>query len=145
MSEPQRVDPSADQPSAGASRRSDTALLCLSALLGGVAVAAGAFGAHALDGQLSVKAQGWYQAATHYLLVHAVLAVACSALRPVIGPAGCRAGWLLCAGAVVFSGTLLAMAFGAPRILGAVTPIGGVLLLAGWGVLALSAWQASRR
>ncbi|MEM7376812.1 MAG: DUF423 domain-containing protein [Pseudomonadota bacterium] len=145
MSVSQRGDPVYDRASAGASRRGDAALMCVAALLGGVAVAVGAFGAHALDGQLTEKAQGWYQTATHYLLLHAVLAVACSAMRPVVGPAGCRAGWLLCAGAVVFSGTLLAMAFGAPRTLGAVTPIGGVLLLAGWGVLAGSAWRAARR
>jgi uncharacterized membrane protein YgdD (TMEM256/DUF423 family) len=100
----------------------------LAALSGAIAVAAGAFGAHGASG----PAVDWLKTGGHYQLVHAVAALV--ALRvEARGPA-----WLFVAGGAVFAGTLYVMALGAPRWLGAVTPIGGALLIGGWLWLAWS-------
>ena len=97
-------------------------LLVLAALSGALAVGAGAFGAHGASGQ----AVEWLKTGAHYQLVHAVAALV--ALRmEARGPA-----WLFVAGGLVFAGTLYLMALGLPRWLGAITPIGGTLLIAGW-------------
>ena len=105
--------------------------------LGTIGVALGAFGAHGLEGRLTAQAAGWGDTATFYLLLHAVavLAVALATERRAMR----RAGWLMASGAAVFAGTLYAVALGAPTILGAVTPVGGVLMIAGWISLALEA------
>ena len=111
-------------------------LVTAAALLGFAGVALGAFGAHALDGQLSEEARGWWSTATAYALPHAAAALAAG----LSGQAGRvrLGGWLMVGGAVIFAGSLYAMALGAPRGLGAVTPVGGLSLLAGWLSLALS-------
>ncbi|MFD1786976.1 DUF423 domain-containing protein [Sphingomonas floccifaciens] len=106
-----------------------TVISILAALSGAIAVAAGAFGAHGAEG----KAAEWLRTGGEYQLIHAVAALV--ALRmEARGPAA-----LFVAGGAVFALTLYAMAFGAPRWLGAITPIGGTLLIAGWLWLA---WQA---
>lgn len=107
------------------------------ALLGFLAVALGAFGAHGLEGRLAPEAIGWWETATLYALVHAVAALAVS----LSGRGGLTAwsGWAFIAGTVIFAGTLYAMALGAPRWFGAITPIGGIGLLAGWALVALGA------
>ncbi|MFK8000552.1 MAG: DUF423 domain-containing protein [Polyangiales bacterium] len=113
-------------------------ILIAAALHGFAAVGLGAFGAHALrarfeDGAEGLKAQGWWHTATQYQLTHAVALFALAALsaRAASGVASAAA---LCfaVGSLVFSGTLYAMALGAPRWFGAITPIGGLLLLGGW-------------
>jgi uncharacterized membrane protein YgdD (TMEM256/DUF423 family) len=97
-------------------------LAILAALSGAMAVAAGAFGAHGASGD----AVEWLKTGGHYQLVHAVAALV--ALRmEARGPA-----WLFVVGGAVFAGTLYLMAIGAPRWLGAITPIGGALLIGGW-------------
>jgi uncharacterized membrane protein YgdD (TMEM256/DUF423 family) len=94
----------------------------IAALSGALAVAAGAFGAHGATGQ----AADWLRTGGQYQLIHAVAALV--ALRwEARGPA-----MLFVAGGAVFAVTLYAMALGAPRWLGAVTPIGGALLIGGW-------------
>lgn len=103
-------------------------LAILAALSGAVAVGAGAFGAHAASGD----AAEWLKTGGHYQLIHAVAALLALRLE-ARGPA-----WLFVAGGLVFAGTLYLMAIGAPRWLGAVTPIGGALLIAGWLWLAWS-------
>jgi uncharacterized membrane protein YgdD (TMEM256/DUF423 family) len=112
-------------------------LIAAAALLGFLGVAFGAFGAHALGGQLTEQSRGWWDTATSYLLPHAAAALAVG----LSGRTGrfMLAGWLFVAGAVIFAGSLYAMALGAPRGLGAVTPIGGIGLLSGWLTLALAA------
>lgn len=112
--------------------------LVTAGLLGAIAIALGAFGAHALKDRLALvpEAAGWWQTATFYLLTHAV------ALGAIPG----RSVWparLWAFGAVIFAGTLYAMALGAPRWFGAITPIGGSFLIAGWVVLAWTARQES--
>ncbi len=109
-------------------------LMTLAALSGFIAVAAGAFGAHGVS---DVTAKSWLTTGAHYQMVHALAAF--TAVRLGRQGAGAAAGWLFLAGGAVFAGTLYAMALGAPHILGAVTPIGGLLLLAGWLTLAWTA------
>ena len=106
-------------------------LMMLAALSGAMAVAAGAFGAHGASG----AAVEWLKTGAHYQLVHAVAALVALRLE-ARGPA-----WLFVIGGAVFAGTLYLMAFGAPRWFGAITPIGGALLIAGWLWLA---WIAMR-
>ena len=60
------------------------------------------------------------------------------------GGGGLTAGWLFLAGALVFAATLYAMGLGGPRWLGAVTPVGGVLMIAGWAALAWAAFFGAR-
>lgn len=103
-------------------------LAVLAALSGAVAVAAGAFGAHGASG----LAAEWLKTGAQYQLIHAIAALV--ALRmDATGPA-----WLFVGGSAVFAATLYLMAVGAPHWLGAITPIGGAALIAGWLWLALS-------
>ena len=107
---------------------------CAFALLG---VAAGAFGAHALRARLDAPALAVWETAARYQLFHALalLAVALAASRwPA--PGWAAAGWLFVAGTVVFSGSLYLLVLTGTRWLGAVTPLGGLCLLAGWAMLA---------
>lgn len=106
-------------------------LVVLAALSGAMAVGAGAFGAHGASGD----AARWLTTGAHYQIVHAVAALV-AAQMGARGP-----GWLFVAGSAVFAGTLYLMALGLPKWLGAVTPVGGVLLIAGWLWLA---WAAAR-
>ena len=117
------------------------AIVVAGALLGGSAVMLGAFGAHALRESLSPEQAGWWATGVQYQMWHALalLLVAALPVRRAGLAAGCLGG-----GAAIFSVTLYAMALGGPRWLGAVTPIGGVLMIAGWAVLAWSAWQKAR-
>jgi len=112
--------------------------LVTAGLLGAIAIALGAFGAHGFKERLALipEAAGWWQTATFYLLTHAV-AIGATAGRSAL-PA-----LLWAMGSVTFAGTLYAMALGAPRWFGAITPIGGSLLIAGWVVLAWSSRRES--
>jgi uncharacterized membrane protein YgdD (TMEM256/DUF423 family) len=106
--------------------------LALAALNGLMGVAAGAFGAHAVS---DPQSREWLRTGAQYQLIHAAAALACFGLiRAAAGPAG-WAGWLFGFGGLVFGGSLYLMAATGVRALGAITPIGGVLLLAGWAVL----------
>ena len=119
------------------------AALTLAALLMFVAVAAGAFGAHALRTRLAPDMSAVWQTAVQYHVWHA-LGLAIVGLLTIHVPERvglATAGWLFVAGIVLFSGSLYAMALTGVRALGAITPIGGVAVLAGWLSLA---WAASR-
>ncbi|MGK2912194.1 MAG: DUF423 domain-containing protein [Sphingobium sp.] len=94
----------------------------LAALSAALAIAAGAFGAH---GAASPQAAEWLRTGGMYQLVHAVAAVAI--MNIARGPAG-----LMLAGGAIFGGALYVMALGGPKWLGAITPIGGTLLIAAW-------------
>ncbi|MHA6720758.1 DUF423 domain-containing protein [Sphingomonas sp. RS6] len=107
-------------------------LAILAALCGAMAVAAGAFGAHGAQGQ----AVEWLKTGGHYQLVHAVAALVAIQMG-ARGPA-----WLFVVGGFVFAATLYLMALGLPRWLGAVTPIGGAAMIAGWLWLA---WVVASR
>ena len=94
----------------------------LAALSGALAVAAGAFGAHGASGE----AREWLKTGGHYQLIHAVAALVAMRVE-ARGPA-----WLFVVGGAIFAGTLYLMAIGAPRWFGAITPVGGALLIGGW-------------
>jgi uncharacterized membrane protein YgdD (TMEM256/DUF423 family) len=117
--------------------------LTTGSLLGGLAVAAGAFGAHGLKAFLEAHGQaGNWETAARYALVHALATVAVgtlAAVRPAPGLAA--AGWCFLVGTAIFSGCLFALALSGIKILGAVVPIGGVLLIAGWMLLAYAGWH----
>ena len=120
-------------------------LFSLGAFSGFFAVAAGAFGAHALKSRLSAEMLAVFETGARYQLIHAVavLAVA-SALIQLQIPLLRTAAWLFLAGSVFFSGSLYALALTGIRILGVVTPFGGLMFLAGWLVLAVAPFVQSR-
>ena len=109
-----------------------------------VAVALGAFGAHALRARLTPDMTAVWQTAVQYHAWHALAVLAVGVL--LLQWPGQRsvevAGWLFVAGIVLFSGSLYAMALTGVRGLGAVTPFGGVAFLAGWAALV---WAAATR
>lgn len=103
----------------------------LLALSGAIAVIAGAYGAHGAQAAHGAKAAEWLATGAQYALIHAI-----AGLVALPRSKGIAALFLL--GAAIFSGTLYAMALGGPRILGAVTPLGGLALILGWTWLAIS-------
>ena len=121
----------------------DRTFFALGAALAGIAVAAGAFGAHGLRARLEPDMLAVFETAVRYQMYHALalLAVAWAITRWPAGNAQ-LAGWLFVAGIVVFSGSLYVLALSGTRWLGAITPVGGVCFLAGWGVLAWTMWRA---
>ena len=114
----------------------DRKILLAGALLAATGIACGAFGAHALRDALGPARLGWWQTAVQYQMWHALALMALAAL-PLP-----RLGWpaaLLGFGTVVFAGTLYLMALTDLRWLGAITPLGGLLMIAGW---LLIGWRA---
>lgn len=115
---------------------------------GFLAVAFGAFGAHGLQARLAdvadgAKRLGWWQTGAQYHLLHA-LALGLVALVVARAPAARFAGGAFVLGTLLFSGSLYVMALGGPRWLGAITPLGGLSLLAGWALLAWCGVALSR-
>ena len=122
------------------SARITLVVACLAMFL---AVALGAFGAHALKSRLSGEAAGVWQTAVQYHAWHA-LALFGLGLLMLHWPERLGLGftaWMFVAGIVLFSGSLYALALTGVRGLGAVTPIGGIAFLVGWAVLA---WAIGR-
>ncbi len=104
-----------------------------SALLA-LAVAMGAFGAHALKGKLDAYGMGIWEKAVFYHFVHAIGLLIVSRTIPQVDTA--VVCWLLVAGIVLFSGSLYVLALTGVTVLGAVTPLGGVAFIAAWVLLA---------
>ncbi|HEY7096653.1 MAG TPA: DUF423 domain-containing protein [Terriglobales bacterium] len=112
-----------------------------------LAVTFGAFGAHVLKNRLDAYSMNVYEKAVFYHFVHAlgILLVALLARTSAISVAAqVRVGWLLLIGIVLFSGSLYALAISGFRILGAITPIGGIAFIAGWLFLVYDALRAHR-
>ncbi|MDN3454186.1 MULTISPECIES: DUF423 domain-containing protein [unclassified Psychrobacter] len=105
-----------------------------------IAVALGAFGAHGLEGRVSTQQLEWWQTATLYLFVHA-LGLLLVGLLIRLKYMTQTTAWLLQIGIIIFAGSLYAMTLGAPRWFGAITPIGGILMIAGWLWLAVSMFR----
>jgi uncharacterized membrane protein YgdD (TMEM256/DUF423 family) len=105
-----------------------------------LAVVAGAFGAHALAARLDAHSLSLWETAARYLMYGAlgILAVGLAG-RPSPLRGSDAAAWCLLAGTLIFSGTVGALALGGPRWLGAVTPVGGLLLIAGFALFGLAA------
>jgi uncharacterized membrane protein YgdD (TMEM256/DUF423 family) len=121
-------------------------LLALGALLGGLGVAAGAFGAHALKAVLPAEMQAVFETAVRYQMYHALALLIIGGARwgPPDGQSLVQtAGWCFVAGVLLFSGSLYVLALSGIRWLGAVTPLGGAAFLIGWGLLAWAALKGS--
>ncbi|MBD2167897.1 DUF423 domain-containing protein [Calothrix membranacea FACHB-236] len=117
--------------------------LSIAAILGGLSVAGGAFGAHALREKISERSLEIFDTGTRYQMYHALalLVVALLLSRTESPPATLVAsGWLFIIGIVIFSGSLYALSLTGVKSLGAIAPIGGAAFIAGWGTLAIAAW-----
>jgi uncharacterized membrane protein YgdD (TMEM256/DUF423 family) len=114
-------------------------LLALAALLG-------ALGTHALRGQLSAEHLGAFLTANRYQYFHSLGLLGVGlAMRDNRSPLLRWVVWLLVTGILIFCGTIYAVALGAPALLGALTALGGVLLMAAWIFFAWTLWQARVR
>jgi uncharacterized membrane protein YgdD (TMEM256/DUF423 family) len=143
------------------------------AVLGGFSVALGAFGAHGLESALrgakkpagtggsvdvepsSAAKQGLaepelakrlaqWETAARYHMYHALAILAAAwLLTRGGGPAANVAGWCFLLGVLIFSGCLYALVLSGARVLGAIVPVGGVLLIVGWVALAIAGWKSS--
>ena len=121
----------------------------MSAALGATGVILGAFGAHALKKILPPELLASFEVGVRYQLIHAAALLALAALpAQVASPWIARAGGLWSVGILLFSGSIYLLAcrhaLGMPglKVLGPVTPIGGLLLILGWGALFAAAWKA---
>lgn len=114
----------------------------LGSVLAGLAVLFGAFGAHALRARLTPADLATFEIGVRYQMYHALALLAVAwAMSRWEGTGLVVAGWLFVGGITVFSGSLYVLVLTGQRWLGAITPIGGVALIVGWGVLA---WTALR-
>ncbi|PSB29946.1 DUF423 domain-containing protein [Stenomitos frigidus] len=118
--------------------------LTVAAILAGLAVAAGAFASHALKERLTERALEIFETAARYQMYHALalFLVAILLSRVESAPSTLAvAGYAFIAGIAIFSGSLYALSLTGIKWLGAITPLGGVAFLIGWGCLAIAAWQ----
>ncbi|EJL27266.1 DUF423 domain-containing protein [Brevibacillus sp. BC25] len=117
--------------------------LMLGSISGFLSVALGAFGAHALKEKLDAYSLGIFHTGVTYQTTHALALVLVALLLKWYPDSSglVWAGWCFAAGTLVFSGSLYTLAMTGIKVLGAITPIGGVLFLAGWALLAIHAWK----
>jgi len=119
------------------------AWVSLGGFLCALGIGVAAFGAHGLEGTLDEQALEWWDLAGEYLIVGGLgLCLVGVVAHQRLMRAFDNAGLALFLGTVIFAGTLIAMAWGGPRWLGAVTPVGGGLMILGFLIFA---WQATRR
>ncbi|NEZ65023.1 DUF423 domain-containing protein [Leptolyngbyaceae cyanobacterium CCMR0082] len=122
-----------------------TARLCIAiaSILGGLSVAGGAFGAHALKAQLTEKSLATFEIGTRYQMYHslALLLVGLLWLQLPNNSWLSYASWAFIIGIVIFSGSLYGLSLSGIKILGAVAPIGGFALIIGWAFLATAAFS----
>src|SRR3954454_19967874 len=114
----------------------DRVFIIIAALSGFIGVAAGAFGAHSLQERLTADMLDVFKTGASYQMYHALALLAVGILLGRFSTDGSpwlnAAGWLFVAGTVLFSGSLYALALSDVRVLGAITPLGGVAFLGGW-------------
>ena len=116
--------------------------ITISAVLGFLGVALGAFGAHGLKSKLSVDMMAIFETGARYHLIHAVALFGIGILARQMDVTAIKvAGISMIFGILVFSGSLYALAISGVRVLGAITPIGGLGFLIGWAALAIAAIQ----
>lgn len=111
------------------------ALFATGAVLAGLGVVLGAFGAHALEARVTAERLVTFETAVRYQLIHSLAILAAALLG---GERAILAGVLFIAGTAVFSGSLYLLVITGARWLGAVTPLGGVAFIVGWALLALA-------
>jgi uncharacterized membrane protein YgdD (TMEM256/DUF423 family) len=117
--------------------------LAAAGILLALATALGAFGAHALKAQLAPDRLQVYETAVRYHFFHALGLLGIGVTMRFVDASPVRwAAVLVLAGIVLFSGSLYALTFGAPRLLGVVTPFGGLALIAGWICFAAGVWRS---
>ena len=117
--------------------------LAIAGILLALATVFGAFGAHALKAQLSPDRLQVYETAVRYHFFHALGLLGIGLTLRFIDVAAVRwAAVLVIVGIVLFSGSLYALTFGAPRPFGIVTPVGGLALIAGWICFAAGVWRS---
>ncbi len=119
-------------------------LLVLAGLFAALAVLLGAFGAHGLKAKLTPEMLAVYQTGVQYHMWHALglAVIGFAALHWPQANALRWAGWLMIAGIVLFSGSLYALALTNIKILGAITPFGGLAFIVAWLVFAVSVWKS---
>jgi uncharacterized membrane protein YgdD (TMEM256/DUF423 family) len=118
--------------------------LAIAAILAGLSVAAGAFASHALKEKLSERFLEIFETGARYQMYHALalLLVAVLLSRAEAAQALLNAaGWSFIAGITIFSGSLYLLSLTGIKWLGAITPLGGVAFLVGWGCLAIAAFS----
>jgi uncharacterized membrane protein YgdD (TMEM256/DUF423 family) len=121
----------------------DRIFFALGSISAFLAVGLGAFGAHGLKGRLTPELLATFEVGVRYQMYHALALLAVAwACTKWPGPFTTAAGWLFIAGTVIFSGSLYGLSLTGVRWLGAVTPLGGLALLAGWGCLAWAALKS---
>lgn len=124
------------------SSRFSTGVLMVAGIAGAAAVALGAFGAHALRGVLDERALATWHVAVEYQFWHVLALLAVGMLARSCASRALRvAAFAFALGLVLFCASLYALALGAPRVVGAITPFGGVAFIVGWLALA---WHAAR-
>lgn len=119
------------------------------AVYGCLGVIFGAFGAHALRDSLSERSMQVYQTGSHYQFIHALALIllgiwSSTVLGTQSSNFATAAGWLFAAGVILFSGSLYALAITDMKILGAVTPLGGLSFITGWACFAIAAWKTGQ-
>jgi uncharacterized membrane protein YgdD (TMEM256/DUF423 family) len=116
--------------------------LAIAGALIALATVLGAFGAHALKAHLSQDKMLVYETAVRYHFIHALGLLAIGVLlRSLDGELLRWSAALVLIGIILFSGSLYWLTFGAPRVVGVVTPIGGLALIAGWILFATTMWR----
>lgn len=126
--------------------RTERQFAFLGALYGGLAIAAGAFGAHALKTRVSPELLTTFETAARYQMYHALALFAVAWAHDRAPGAWTKAaGWLFVWGTAIFSGSLYALALSGVTLLGAITPLGGVALIAGWVCLAVGVTRANTK
>ncbi|PYE05225.1 uncharacterized membrane protein YgdD (TMEM256/DUF423 family) [Staphylococcus sp. AtHG25] len=115
--------------------------IILGALCTMMSVGTGAFGAHGLEGKLSDKYMSVWEKAVNYQMYHGLGLIIIGVISGTTSINVNWAGWLLFLGVVFFSGSLYILALTQIRILGAITPIGGLLFIAGWLMLIISTFK----
>lgn len=119
--------------------------LLLGSIFAGIAVAAGAFGAHFLKGLLDPSMLAAFETAGRYQMYHALgLCIVSWAIERYPNRRFSTVGWLFTAGILLFSGSLYGLSLAGLRWLGPVTPLGGAAFITGWGIFAWELWRSRR-
>lgn len=118
--------------------------LLIGSIMGFLSVAGGAFGAHAIKARVEPQMMEVFTTGTRYLMLHAVALLALGLLADRLsGTSLTVAGWAWTVGTVIFTGSLWLLASTGTRWLGAITPIGGLILLVGWAALGLTVFRSA--
>lgn len=115
--------------------------LAIASIFGGLSVGAGAFASHALKDKLSERALEIFETAARYQIYHALALLLVALLinqTQFSHPSLVIAGWAFIIGIIIFSGSLYALSLTDIKVLGAITPVGGLAFIIGWGALAYS-------